>query len=473
MKLALVIAFAVLAWGGTFAFPSQDELAKAGKLVDNLMAADLAAARAGKKTHEQVADAAMALADEAEKPAEKYLLMTGAFEEYMRADKFDDAASTLVSLREALPDWREKDESALLDKALRSAGFGNGGPVRERYNALKERQQYAAKLKKAQAASKKSPQNRKLQFQVGAYEAAMGNWPAAIEALAKGNNEAIRKAAELEQKNEAPQKIADAWWEVGEVKPPFLAEAIAEHAISLYRKALKDDKFVGLQRVAAERRVEEWEERVEARGQASGVSAGSAKGGRNVGRAKHIGVLLVGGLIKEDRGVLSGFSGSSYAKIKTAFEPKNEIVEAVIDFTTGASVGTCGLMGGIGSKCGFTPFYISGSQFVGYLSTTGSGWNLAGGTGIGLTLQPKTNYRVKCTWDKKAFAWFVWNNGWRKLKEIPSKEPVFGGLELQFGTNRGSNSPFSGTIDLNKSYICIGGKLWWEGVKGAYKKANK
>jgi len=67
--VCLMLAAAAAGWAS--AFPTDDELAKAGKLVDDLMAADFAAARAGKKTHEEVADAAMALAEEAVEPAKK------------------------------------------------------------------------------------------------------------------------------------------------------------------------------------------------------------------------------------------------------------------------------------------------------------------------------------------------------------------------------------------------------------------
>ncbi len=462
----------VLMAGTLMAFPTREELKKAGTLVDKLMEADLAAARAGKKTHEQVADAAMALADEAEKPAEKYLLLTGAFEEYMKDGAFDQANDALEELRRTLPDWSRKEEFALLDKAIRAAGYGKGGPVRERWESLKERQQFTAKLRKAQQAAKKEPSNRKLQFQLGAYQAALGDWPAAVEALAKGSNEAIRKAAELEINNEPPHKVADAWSEVGDVKPQFLAEAIAEHAVSLYKKALKDDKFTGLNRVAAERKVEEWEKRQAARTE---VVSESAKGLPNVGRARTVGVQLVGGSVKERNGVLSGFADTSYAKIKVPFSPGKETIEAVVEFTMGEKpVVDSAILTGVGKQDGFSPFYIKRKQVCGYLSSKGAGWNITDFAGMGFETLPNKTYRVKCTWDGGSYDWWIWANGqWRKAKTVKSIIPVFSGMELQLGTNRGMREPFNGTVNLNRSYICIGGKLWWEGVKGAYMKANR
>ena len=63
--------------------PTQEELDKADALVQEVMKAEMDALRSGKKTREQVADAAAALAKEAQAPAEKYLLLTGAFDQYV------------------------------------------------------------------------------------------------------------------------------------------------------------------------------------------------------------------------------------------------------------------------------------------------------------------------------------------------------------------------------------------------------
>ena len=51
--------------------PTQEELDKADALVQEVMKAEMDALRSGKKTREQVADAAVALAKEAQAPTEK------------------------------------------------------------------------------------------------------------------------------------------------------------------------------------------------------------------------------------------------------------------------------------------------------------------------------------------------------------------------------------------------------------------
>ena len=86
------------------AMPTAEEIAAAEPLVQEVMKAEMDALRSGKKTREQVGDAAVALAKAAQAPAEKYILLTGAFDYYMRGGSYDKAASALASLRTAIPD---------------------------------------------------------------------------------------------------------------------------------------------------------------------------------------------------------------------------------------------------------------------------------------------------------------------------------------------------------------------------------
>ena len=119
------------------AMPTAEEIAAAEPLVQEVMKAEMDALRSGKKTREQVGDAAVALAKAAQAPAEKYILLTGAFDYYMRGGAYDKAASALEAVRKAIPDWKGSDEFALIEKAMRVVAFGKGGPVRERYEELR------------------------------------------------------------------------------------------------------------------------------------------------------------------------------------------------------------------------------------------------------------------------------------------------------------------------------------------------
>ena len=466
----LILSLSCLFAAILFAMPTQDELSKAGPLIQELMRDDLAAMRNGKKTREQVGDTAAALAREAQSPAEKYLLLITAFDQYMRGGSYDKANTSLVNLRTAIPDWKHADEYTLIEKSLRILASGKGGPVRERYEALKERQQYAARLKKALAQAKAKPADKKLQLQVAAYYAVLEYWPQAIDAFIAGSNPACAAAAKLEKESAAPGQVADAWWSASNLKPDFLSSAIRAHAVDLYKKALASNSLAGLQRVAAEKRIAEYE----AASESTSAKSDSAPPAvvPSAGSAKFTGVKLVGA-VKETAGVLSGFTSASYALIEPKFSPSGAEIEAVIECTTGdAPLVNCGIMGGLGGVNGFTPFYILSQQACAYLSS-GGGWNIAAGSKIGVTINPKGTYRFKCTWNKKEYVWYQWKGRWVEVFKLACSEAVADGLQLQIGTNRGQNSPFLGTIDLNKCYIKIGGKLWWEGVKGAYKNANK
>ena len=258
MRLIFLISAAFLSLP-LLSMPTPQEIAAAEPLVQEVMKAETEALRRGKKTREQVGDAAVAIAKEAQAPAEKYILLTGAFDYYMRGGAYDKAASALEAVRKAVPDWKGSDELALIEKAMRSVAFGKGGPVRERYDELKERQQYALRLKKALEQAKAKPGDKNLQLQVAAYYAALDRWPQALDAFIAGSSPACAAAAKLEKESAPPAKTADAWWSALDVKPDFLSSAIRAHAAALYTKALADPTFAGLPRVAAEKRIKEHE----------------------------------------------------------------------------------------------------------------------------------------------------------------------------------------------------------------------
>ena len=103
-RRVLVGAAMALAAAGAWAMPTKTELAKAQQLVEDLTADDLRALKEGKKTVGEVAAARLALADEAETEAGKYLLLQGAFKLYARAADYDAAADALARIRRDVTD---------------------------------------------------------------------------------------------------------------------------------------------------------------------------------------------------------------------------------------------------------------------------------------------------------------------------------------------------------------------------------
>ena len=391
----------------------------------------------------------------------------------MRGGAYDKAASALEAVRKAVPDWKGSDEFALIDKALRYVAFGKGGPVRERYEELKERQQYAARLKKALAQAKAKPSDRKLQFQVAAYYAALDRWTQALDAFIAGSSPACAAAAKLEKESAPPAKIADAWWSALDVKPDFLSSAIRAHAAALYAKALADPSFVGLPRVAADRRIHEYERSLGLISDNGAKSASTSSTSILLGTAKCCGVELVGNVVKDNKGMLSCFANSSYARIKEPFDPKGKPFEIVVTFITGKKVdGHAGVLCPV-VKYSFAPLYINAGKLTWYASSSGKSWNMVADVGLGLELKPETEYQIKIIGKVNNISFYLKElKRWKIMKSFPVPAQVVGG-DMQFGVDRVLNSPFSGSINLSQCYICVDNKLWWEGVRGSYTNVNK
>lgn len=454
------------------AMPTAEEIAAVKPLVAELMKPDMDAMKLGRKSKVDVAKSAMQLIVQADTPAAKMLLARGAFQNFVKGGDYEAAEKALDALLKAVPDYPADEQQELLEKALYPLPLKKAPQLRARLADIRQKASSAVQVRKIKAMLEKSPDDPALHLRLATAYALQADWPNAVAAFAKSSDAALVQAAKAElDSTHPPAKTADLWWSVELPKSSArLASAIRSHAAVLYTKALP--ALSGLAKVQAERRIQEASAEESASDSPSKSSATSTT--PSVGAAKFTGVKLVGATVKLDKGVLRDFSGVSYALIDSDFSPENAPIEAVIDFTMpDVQVANAGLMGGLGGGDGFTPFYIVGSSAVGYLSTSGKAWDVASSLPIGLPLKPKDTYRVKCEWDGNEYIWFVWRGHWIVLKRLPSKFLVAGGLKLQLGTNRGHNSAFPGTIDLSKCYIKVGNKLWWEGVKGAYRNANR
>jgi len=240
------------------AMPSKEEIAKAEPLVQEVMKSEMEALRLNKKTRAQVGAAAVALAKEAQAPAEKYLLLTGAFDQYLRGGAYDEALASLDELKRAIPDFSEKDEYALLEKAVRSVSSAKGDALRERHAALGKRINNRTRLEKLLAQAKKTPNDKPLHFRIATYQVYFDDWPSALDEFILSDNAACIAAAQAEKDPSSPKsKIADLWWDSTPLKPDFLSSALRSHAVDLYKEALSDTTFTGLQKVVAERRIKE------------------------------------------------------------------------------------------------------------------------------------------------------------------------------------------------------------------------
>lgn len=179
----------------------------------------------------------------------------------------------------------------------------------------------------------------------------------------------------------------------------------------------------------------------------------------------YVGVNLVGDSVRNDNGILSGFSANSYAILPFVTEPWDKAWEVVISATPTQSKITNGGIGGVGSENGWTPIYFySGGRIYSYLNNVGWAvdWHY--------TYKLSENV-LKVSYDgASVYSLQELVNGY--YKSTFSSGKVQGGQTIQIGTNRGNSYPFQGTWNLNKCYIIRNGVLYWEGVKGAYRNVN-
>ena len=461
------------------AMPTAEEQEKVRPLVQGLMKPDLDAMKQGKKSRSDVAKSAMDLYSKADSPAAKMLLARNALNLYAKAGEYEAAESALDALLAAVPDYPAADIAELLEKTLHPIPNRAAPNLRARLAAVKDKAQAASQLKKllpVYGTLAEGPKRKACAARIASAYVALDDWPNANKYFAVSDSPAAAAAsAELKLQDEPEasrpyDKPADAWWLVElPKKDAKLSAAIRTHAAALYAKSLPSLK--GLAKVQAERRIAEVESAAEAASAKSEKISSSAIPA--VGTAKYYGVELIGGSVKDEKGELSGFTKGSFAKLKSPFAPGKDTFEVVIEFTTGQQIGSSGLFGCMGNM-GFIPFSIVQDNLVCYLSSNGLNDDIASGQNLGIKLVPKTTYRVKCEWEGKNYAWSIWRNGqWVCVKKIPGSVPVNGGQEMQIGTNRLRSNAFLGSVNLCNSYICIARKLWWEGVKGAYKNANR
>ena len=240
-----------------FAMPTSEQTKKVEPLVVDLMRDDQAALKSGKKTRVEVAESAMSLADQAESEAAKLLLMKGAFNLYVRAGEFDKAIETLQSLQAAIPDIPPSNMANIIETSLRSVPRKNGGQLYRLLDETKTRMRYTNEAASLEKSVKKTPADRTLRLKLAEHYAYLGKWDLALEnfVAAEGKVGAIAKSERGGES--ATEKIADFWWDYPNGKADELVRGFRVHAAKLYEDAIAAGAIKGLNKVQAERRIEE------------------------------------------------------------------------------------------------------------------------------------------------------------------------------------------------------------------------
>jgi len=244
-----------------FAMPTPEQTKNVESLVVDLMRDDQAALKSGKKTRAEVAESAMALADQADSEAAKLLLIKGAYSLYVKAGEFDKAIETLQSLRRAIPDIPPASIASIIESSLRNVPRKNGGQLYRLLGETKTCMRYTDEMKALEKSVKEKPGDRILRQKLAEHYAYLGDWDAALENFAATDGK-IGEIAKAERDGKGgTKKVADFWWDYPKSYAKGTVEEIEKcfhaHAARLYAKAIASDDIKGLNKIQAERRIEE------------------------------------------------------------------------------------------------------------------------------------------------------------------------------------------------------------------------
>ena len=258
MKCTKIMLSGLVAFAATAnAMPTQEETKKVESLVMDLMRDDQAALKSGKKTRVEVAESAMELADKAESEAAKLLLIKGAFNLYVRAGEFDKAIETLQTMQTAIPDMPPANMVNIIEAALRVVSRKNGGQLYRLLDETKTRMRYTNEAASLEKSVKRSPADRTLRTRLAEHYAYLGKWDMALENFAATDGKVGAIAKSERDGKAATEKVADFWWNYPTGKADELVKCFRIHAAKLYEDAIAADDIKGLNKVQAERRIEE------------------------------------------------------------------------------------------------------------------------------------------------------------------------------------------------------------------------
>ena len=269
----LVVVATVFACGlVAHAMPTKEELVQAQALVADLTADDVRALKSGKKKPGEVAAAQLALADEAETEAGKYLLLQGAFRLYARSADYDAAADVLARMRRDIDVLPPEVVVELVSGEFRRVAVGKAEKVMVIYRDALRTVRYRKELAAAEKAATAKPRDVAILRRMAECHAVLGDWTKALETFAKLGEEAAKFELDpASVKGCDASKAADFWWNY----PTKDNEPFKVHAAVIYQKGLADGSITGLRKTLAEKRVKEMESVMPAEDETSAPVRGS------------------------------------------------------------------------------------------------------------------------------------------------------------------------------------------------------
>lgn len=183
-----------------------------------------------------------------------------------------------------------------------------------------------------------------------------------------------------------------------------------------------------------------------------------------VANARHIGTLT------NNNGVYSGFSITDYPSMDLPFKPDSNTWEINFKITTGSNITSANAIFDGGNSTISVAARIYSSKFQLFLSSNGTSWNLADGSTGSYTLLQNTAYYIKISFSGSTYTLSYSTDGISYTADITinNSTVIYNNTKLVIGVAYGIGSvpadAFSGSIDLNESYIKINGSLWWKGA---------
>ena len=250
----VIVAIVLVLSAMVQAMPSGQELNNVKPIVDSLIADDMRALKAKKKSPKDVARAMMALADKAESEAGRFLLMYKAFCVSARSNVDDQAAYTLNRMRSEIADVSAEYIVDLVNKEMRNVSASKSPRVFDIYSEAKRTVDLRRRLAAVVSKLRKEPEDKVLLRQQAEILASLGNWTRALEIYAKIGTKAAQYELDPQSVEEYDVFIAaDFWWNYKATDD----DQFKKHAAALYRVALDKDIATGLRREIALKRTKE------------------------------------------------------------------------------------------------------------------------------------------------------------------------------------------------------------------------
>lgn len=190
------------------------------------------------------------------------------------------------------------------------------------------------------------------------------------------------------------------------------------------------------------------------------------------------------GSLTENNGVLSNFTTSNYGKFYLNFRPASNPWEMVFKVTTGSDFTTPNELVSFqrGStnetRYGTRIGVVNGGKFGISVTYNGTAWDIVSGTTTGAlgthNVLTDTTYYLKFEFTGTAYKLSYSLDGGETYTvdcNVASTTAMYnncGYCVLGLWNNGSTLEPWTGSVDLNESYININGERWWTGARPNY-----